>query len=262
MKKLREDSAFVSGVLMSIALLVTFICLSKFAPSLLDLDTQWLIVSGIPILAVLIAGGYIKKFKGFGMEIEAGLAIPVTSIGLKATDALSEIEGSLKESKNKLHTMSSDRISKIRRLTFIQGKKCYYDVDAILEYLKILTSLEYFEIQKSSGRFVCLIPVNEFRFTSNSYSANGNNGGEFNRRRIRDFVDAVGEKRVKQEFKDELIEFTIKQDEGLLDVLKRLTNKGVEVGAVTSANGSLVGIINLRDVERQIANTVLRAGHT
>lgn len=57
----------------SLALLALFAELQDADASIIRLPVQWLWVSVLPLLLVLALGGYIKKFKGAGVEFEPGM---------------------------------------------------------------------------------------------------------------------------------------------------------------------------------------------
>jgi hypothetical protein len=74
MPKNRTDShkILLYSVLGSVGLLAVFLLLQGVASSLLQLPSQWLWVSLVPVVVGLIAGGYIVKFKASssGVELE------------------------------------------------------------------------------------------------------------------------------------------------------------------------------------------------
>ena len=98
-KKLWANHTFsASSSFASILLLSLFFILQIFAPNILKIDTKWLIVAGCPLLFALIGGGYIKTFKGFGIELETQLKTSIAESELLATDTLIE----LPEDENKI----------------------------------------------------------------------------------------------------------------------------------------------------------------
>lgn len=70
--KEKNSKALTWGILVSVFLLVLFSVLKIINSPILDLQSQWLIISIIPILIGLIVGKYIGKIKagGDGFEIE------------------------------------------------------------------------------------------------------------------------------------------------------------------------------------------------
>ncbi|ODB92812.1 hypothetical protein A3197_20795 [Candidatus Thiodiazotropha endoloripes] len=64
-----HHTALVIGAIVSIVLLATFLLFQYNESNVLKLESRWLLVAGVPLLAALIVGGYIKSFKGFGVEL-------------------------------------------------------------------------------------------------------------------------------------------------------------------------------------------------
>ena len=169
MKKLwKENTIFIVCFLVSVVLFGIFIALQLNKSTVLDINTRWLITAGIPILVGLIIGGYVTKFKGFGVELETRLKSPVTILSLKAADAITFLPGDEKQSAGRLRSVSEAQIIRTKRLSFVTGRKSYYGIQAIIEYLRTFRNLEYFEIKKESNEFVCLIPIDLFRRLLNS----------------------------------------------------------------------------------------------
>jgi len=66
-----QHTSLAIGAVISIFFLVTFLTFQYNQSEMLKLESRWLLVAGVPLLAALIVGGYIKSFKGFGVELEA-----------------------------------------------------------------------------------------------------------------------------------------------------------------------------------------------
>ena len=125
------------GSISSIILLISFFIAKSFNLKILGLEIKWIVVSGIPLLIALFVGGYIKRFKGFGFEIESYLYKPVTSVGLKVTEVLTEQPGSYKNTHRMLMEMDPRQRQKIRRLSFVSGIRDY-DTQTISQYIQYL----------------------------------------------------------------------------------------------------------------------------
>jgi hypothetical protein len=72
----REHRLLLIGAATSVALLAIFLVLQGTAASLLQLPSQWLWVALVPVVACLVAGGYIGKFKASGSGIEFEARVP------------------------------------------------------------------------------------------------------------------------------------------------------------------------------------------
>ena len=67
------------GIAASAVLLVCLMVIRARWPELLDISSAWIGIAVLPIVVGLLAGGYVKTFKGFGIEVEAALAGSVTA---------------------------------------------------------------------------------------------------------------------------------------------------------------------------------------
>jgi len=128
----QEHTLLIACFGISLVLFFIFAILQLTNSEIMKLSAQWLFVAGVPLLLALVAGGYIGKFKGFGIELESKLKSPVRSIDLKATDAMADLRGNEKESTERLPDFTNEQIKRTKRLSFISGKRNYYGTNAIL----------------------------------------------------------------------------------------------------------------------------------
>ena len=124
---IKEHMLVVVSGLLSIGLFGLFISLHIKNSKFLTIDSKWLLISGLPILIALIVGGYIHKFKGFGIELETSLKNPIGQVNLIATDVLESISGRDKGSISSVEKLPSSELIKYHRLSFVNGKRNYYD---------------------------------------------------------------------------------------------------------------------------------------
>ena len=243
------------GISSSLLLLIIFGVLQEKEAKFLTLSSQWIFLSILPILVALFVGGYITKFKGFGVELESALKAPVsTSIELKATDALSDIPGDEKQSLEYLDNMPREKALSIRWLVFESGRKDYYAPDGIRGYLEKLPNLDFIEVRTKEGQFVCYIPINFFkerRDTGRYY--------HFGMEKLQRFVGAIEKGNVRESFSDIAISLVVKSSNSLVQVLKTMRDEQVSMAAVVSDSGRYLGVLFSRDVERKIADAVLRS---
>jgi hypothetical protein len=252
--KNRTTTIFI-GAGFSIVLLLLFGILQDREAKFLSLSSQWIVISILPILVALFVGGYITKFKGFGIELEAALKETVsTSIDLKATDVLSDIPGDEKQSIGYLSRMPQSKALSIRWLVFTSGRRNYYTPQGIREYLMKLPNIEFVEVQTKEGQFVCYLPINYFKRdgVNDEYDL-------FNMDKINRFIVALEEENVKESFPAVSISISVKNSDNLLQVLKTLRDEQVDMAAVLSDQGRYIGVLFSRDVERKIADAVLKS---
>ncbi len=254
---LKNNSLFFIGMLLSIILLTAFGLLKTFDSKVLDLKVQWLIFAMIPAVLCVFCGGYIKSFKGFGVEVESMLRSPATSIDLKATEAIAEVEGDEKGSYSYLKNLSRAEKTKISRLCFNITRSNYYVPSVISEYISELTSLEYFEIKALTGSFICLLPVSIF--VSYKDHINDSNNSNTNSRGLKEFVRALEQGNILEKYLEQAITCTVSQNENLLDIAKMLRAKGLEIVVVIDEKKNFMGVLKRADVERRVVDAVLNA---
>lgn len=202
----------------------------------------------MPLLAALIVGGYIKSFKGFGVELEASLSKSVTNIELTATEAMDEVAGDDKKSIEYLHGLSPKDRRSISRLVLVQGRVDYYRPYALKTYLHELKGLEYIEIRNQQGQFVALLPISEFK-----HSTKNNNNS------LRDFIHVLEQSQVLQRYSRAVITKHITEDTGLIEALKAMRRYRIQQLVVLDESGVFQGVLMASSVEKRIVDNVLQA---
>jgi hypothetical protein len=243
------------GAFFSVALLLLFGALQEREAKFLSLSSQWIILSILPILIALFVGGYITKFKGFGVELEAALKETVsTSIDLTATDAIADIPGDEKQSIGYLSRMPQSKALSMRWLVFKSGRRNYYSQNGIHEYLMRLPNIEFLEVLNKEGQFVCYLPIDYFKRegTDGEYDL-------FDTDKINKFIVSLEQENVKESFPGVSISITVKNSDNLMQVLKTLRDEKINMAAVLSDQGRYLGVLFSQDVERKIADAVLKS---
>lgn len=209
-------------------------------------------------MVALVCGGYIHKFKGFGLELESKLQAPVAVLGLTVAHAAITMPGTEKENIRRLGESSGNELSDIKRLSFIMGKKDYYGQFAIIEYFKRLKHLEFVEVKRQTGAFVCLIPMSAFKTHREENRQSDIDYGEVYSSTVSRFITALEQETVLDEFHDVCILTTVRRSDGLINVLERLRSHNSEYAIVVSAEGKFSGVVTLRAIEKKIADDVLQ----
>lgn len=253
-KAFKEHSILIIGIILSVLLLVFFVVLQSRDSSILKLDSRWILISGVPILIGLIVGGYIKSFKGFGIELEARLNDPITAIELKATSAIMELPGDEKKSSEYIQNLSTAQLRNTKRLGFILGRRGYYTPQVVAVYLKKLTNLEYLEVKKRSGEFVCLIPVNVLKDPDEcfDFALNDHVHAQINK-----FIRSLERENILQQYSDVCINLIVEKDESLIEVLAKMRSSNKRVAVILDERDWFLGAIVSEDIERRIADNVL-----
>lgn len=246
---MKNEKAVIYGAILSLFLIIIFGWLQASDSKLLKLPFQWLAVAILPIIVGLFVGGFITRFKGFGVELETTLKAPVASLSLTASDAVADIPGDDKKSIMYLDELSIEKKQSIRWLLFRYGKENYYSLHGIERYLIELPNLEYFEIRSKTGNIICFIPISTFK------SSVGNHDNIYNQ--LQKLIDAVENENVPEIFSDSVITLKVSSDQGLVDVLRAIRTEKTEFASVVSPSGKYLGVIFANEVEKKIADSVL-----
>ena len=103
---MKKEKILLLGSGIATVLLILFFVFQSYDASFLKLSAQWLALALLPAIFALFIGGYISKFKGFGVELESALQAPVTTLDLTVSDAVADIPGDEKKSIMYLDNMS------------------------------------------------------------------------------------------------------------------------------------------------------------
>lgn len=245
---IKEHMLVVVSGLLSIGLFGLFISLHIKDSKFLTIDSKWLLISGLPILIALIVGGYIHKFKGFGIELETSLKNPIGQVNLIATDVLESISGRDKGSISSVEKLPSSELIKYQRLSFVNGKRNYYDEYAIERYIELLPMLKYIEIKQSNGKFFGLMPAELLK-----------KNGRPNSQKISSFIKGIEDKDLSERFGDNIIFEAVDSDTSVLKLLPKVRSSKFQFLPVTTINGYLSGIITAKAIETRIADEVISA---
>lgn len=232
-----------------IATLITFIALlllQHFSPSILQLDVKWIVVACIPLLIALIVGGYISVIKAFEVELRMRMEAPIASLDLQAQEVFVPLKGIKKGTRAELDRISLERRRRVTRLQFFVGRRGYYDARVILAYMHELPNLEYFEIVRPTGLFVCLLPVRLF------YYHDEVDCGELER-----FLIALRQHKIPDIYDGEAITVTVRAEQSIITVLEILRSSRLEAAVVMDSKGVILGLIKTSDIEKRITDEVI-----
>lgn len=238
--------AITIGIIVSLAIFVILLILQGINAAILDLETRWLLVAGIPILIALIIGGYIYRFKGFGIELETRLQSPMGTSILQTTDALEQAPGLDKEAVGLLDSLTQEQLSRLQRLSFVSGRKNYYDPYAVREYIQRLYNLQFIEIRDKNGAFQFLIPITVFR------EEHGIKIEALDR-----LVESVSNATIDSDFAVEAEGEYVRTTDKLLEILPEIRDSKYGWLPVLTPNRRLAGVITKSSVEARIADEVV-----
>jgi len=256
-KKILVNHSFLAySTLASILLLSSFFILQIKIPEILKLDTKWLIVAICPLIYTLIVGGYIKTFKGFGIELETYLKTAISESLLLASDSLTELPGDEKKSSQYLDSLTNEERNKIERLTFYSGKQDYYSMYVVRDFLEQLHNLKFLEVRNENGIFECLLPINLLR-KKDVYHREIN--FEIHEDLLYEFIKALENNDIVNKYPNDVIVERVIESDSLIDILPKVRKQKSGILSVINNSGKLVGILNTSMVEAKIADEVLNA---
>lgn len=244
------------GLLASIFLLIFFFILQVLVPDIMKLETKWIVVALCPLLYVLIVGGYIKTFKGFGIELETQLKTAISEFSLLATDYLIELPEDEKRSSQYLDRLTNEEKIKIERLTFYSGRRGYYKFYIVRHYLESLSNLKYIEVRNKNERFECLLPIYVLR-KRNAYNREINN--EIDEGDLSEFIEALESNDILNKYPADAIFESVQEEQSLIDILPKIRKQKSGIVGVVDSSGKLIGILNKNMVEAKIADEVFKA---
>lgn len=242
----KKYTVLLFGLLPTFVLLVIFAVIQQFLPSALALDVRWIAVAVLPLVVALIFEGYVKKIKGFGIELEMRMEEPVVSLDLKATEAFTPSPAMAKQDRRAVESLDTERKREIARLRFISGRREYYKSDAILDYIRQLPNLEYFEVIRPNETFICLVPISLFGEREH-----------ISQHELSDFVNALERNRIKDFYSHHIITLSVKLEQSIIEVLQTMRNQVTAVAVVLDSKGWALGVIKTSDIEKRISDEVL-----
>lgn len=237
----------------STGLLIAFLIFQYKDLKFLSLEIKWLIVCGLPILIGLFIGGYIKTFKGFGLELETNLKEPIPLSIVSKVD-MTESPGMNKETLHRLQQLGDAERNKINRLRFIYGKTHYYDPYAVEEHYRTLKNLRFIEVINSDGDFLYLLPLSKFKTTDG-----------FNQEKIQQFINSIERQNLVEEFHDIVSDFVLTSD-NIIDVYKKISKSNQskilfsskEVLPILNEKNKMIGTVDKQKVEAKITEEVIK----
>lgn len=255
----QNKTLLIVSICVSAILLLTFMILQAYDLKSLNLDVKWVIVCGIPILLALFIGGYIKTFKGFGVELEADLNEPLPRNLISETDMMPS-PAIAKSSINTLNEMQASEKRKINRLSFVYGRKDFYDEYAVVEYIRILEKLRFIEITDDDGLFLYLLPIgNVLRYSNGRVEVNVQDSLIF------ELIRSIENENIELQYPKLVSQFVSTSDSTIaaykkvkLSSQNKVISQREEALPVVDKNGRMIGIIYLNRIEANIAAEVAK----
>jgi len=251
----KRHIVLIKGLVVSLLLLMLFMLLQSLELKFLKLHYKWIIVSCIPFVLALLLGGYIKVFKGFGIELEANLSkpIPLTLVSQLEITPMPKMD---KSTTGDLDSLTEREKNTIKVLSFIYRRTNYYNGRAVAEYIKRLPNLEYIQLVNKKNEFLYLIPIDLLRNSISLHDVDT----------ISSFVRVIETGLVHTKLFEVVSEY-ISKNISLIDAYKKikynLQNKIKHLHdeglPVLDNSHNLIGILWLSIIEKRISEDVVKS---
>lgn len=244
----RGSKTIAVGAGFSLLLLAAVFILQYFKSPILEIETRWLLVAGTPLLAALIAGGYIKVFKGFGLEIETRLQSDIADTDLTAVDAETARDSVMKGEVDTIDGISPDDIPGKERLIFIKSDSERYAPAAFGKYLKVLYNLKYIEVWDRQGKLEYTVSAEAFR----------NRDGLIGKA-VDSFVKNLNGLGISPEIEPFVEKDFITGSDNLISILPKVRRSKFGWLPVLDPFAKTIGIITKNSIESRIVDEILSA---
>lgn len=250
---MKNSTKLAIGILLSTVLLIALAILQSLDAKFLQLEVHWIALAIAPVVVALFAGGFITRFKGFGLELETALQTPVASLNLTASDAVADIPGDEKRSFSYLDTLSKEKKLAVNWLLLRSGRQHFYTANGIETYVRELPNIKYFEVRSEADEFICFLPMTIFRDESDHY------GGNLRHDKMQQLIEAIEKDCVPDSFRGSTITLQVQSNQSLVEVLRKMRLENADFAAVMSPGGQYLGVLFASEVEKRIAESVLNA---
>jgi len=222
-----------------------------------QLEVKWIVISFIPLILALIISGYLKSFKGFGLEVviqdttinkaqqEFGLGLKKVGVidGIKDVEAIERKQTTESAAREQLDSLEEGSPEKFRTINVLLLKNgVSYEIGALKQYLTRLNKLKFIEIVDKDGKFLFLLPLNEVGFSDESQKR---------------FLEALQTEQINSIYKNDTITETVSLDDSLRKVMNKFTEAGSNYLPVIE-NDKLKYIINAYSVINTLDTIIKR----
>ena len=250
-----KPRVLLAGVAGSFVAVAGLILVQARWPGLLDIPSAWLGLAVIPVVVGLVVGGYIRTFKGFGIEVEAALdetvSDDVTAEASQDYDPFADAEehaGDVTDAEMVLSKASMGRLQSLepaekasfQRLSFRQGFSGYHP-SAVEEHLRELPQVKWIEIDDASGRFLGIIRRKDLELHD-----------------LDRFVGALESASALEQYPSILAAEALDRDTPLRQVALAFKAKDRDALPVTQ-EGRLLGMVERDKIHQKIGEAVVRS---
>lgn len=155
------DNKYFFTFVLSLIFLYFFSYNQSIKSEFLNLDTQWIILSFLPFLLVLLFSEKVKKINLFGIEIETEITKPIKEFNKLNEEYKYRIMPKFKKGNNEDLNKIGNRNKDIKILNFQEGLPGYYDAKMVCKYIDKLINLSFFQIVDSNGKYKALVNISD-----------------------------------------------------------------------------------------------------
>ena len=243
----KENRILLIGCIISIIIIIILFIIRANKEEWLDINIQWIGVAILPLILALIVGKYIKKFSGFGVELELVSEEPLSS----NTAIVEFVESIFPEEKNTslyLSVLPSEKKRKTNVLRFRINKKEYYQTYIVADYIRELPNIEFFEATDSRGKFKSLSRIDRQSLLNQFEDYLG----------LRSFIKAIEDNRINDIELETTMQF-IYLSETAVEVYKKISATGKNFIALVDKENILIGIVLKSRLEKYFSELVINA---
>ena len=257
-----KDNLFYSFLISFILLILFFTLQISPCKEVLKIEPLWVLIAFLPLIVTILFSGLVKTFKGFGIELETNLSqLKIFNIMTKM-ESFSDVKSIPKPEIEKkllsdLEDLPNKYIKERKRIQFIENRIEYYGCDAVLEYFKILTNLQYIEIVDSNNKFVGLLTVNQIYKKDKEDKED-----KENLKRIKRFIEDLEEGKVLDYY--EVTTQKIKDTDNLLSTYKffknlKKSNRLFNIALpIVDSEGRMIGTVTRCKVTDTISENIFK----
>lgn len=258
----KKEKKLIHYIFPSVLLLLFLFYLRCQDSKLLNLDAKWLLFAGVPMLLGLIVSGFLKTFKGFGLELEANLKNEKIERTLEKVFEENQVVSNFNNStdKNEKNPFDFSDKQKYTTLSFDLSRGSeYYGVKETLAYIKNLRKLKYILILDNS-KFIAIFPITELISDDTIAKLNQDNIIDNN---LETFIQLINSKQLPQNVT--LVKDTLKITDNAYEAYKllkrglaqsKILNKGTESLPVVDERNEFKGVITIQDISATIVNEI------
>ncbi|MEI3802334.1 MULTISPECIES: CBS domain-containing protein [unclassified Chitinophaga] len=210
-------------------------------PQLLDIDIKWIGVALLPLIFCLVIGKYIKKFSGFGIELEI---VAEESI-LTNTSIIQLVHPIIAEEKGStigLQDYPVDQIAAVNVIRFRDNPNLLYNRYDVRRYLEFFYNVQYLQLTDNFGRLKSITRINRNRVLNTDQYPDGINNG----------IDII-----KSFSKSDTVRIYVKAEQTAVDALKIMRENGIHFIPVVNSQLQLIGIVERNKLDEYLASIVI-----